>query len=200
MILFFDQAVKATRVIAGPPAEFVQALELRWRKEYGAAGSDEDLLQRMPEEIPRDAVFLSYSRDDENKAVEFAQALEAAGVPVWMDRVRLRPGENYEHSLQHAVMDACSFFVSLISKATETDPERYVHRERAWAAQKHVDGYVFYVPLVLDLDEGTQPQLEPECFRQIHCERWNDATLGNFVLRMRELVDYFRSGAGRPRG
>src|SRR6185436_8818337 len=102
---------------------------------------------------------------------------------------------------QYAVTDACSFFVSLISKATEADPKRYVHRERAWAAekQKNIDGFVFYVPLVLDLDEATPPRLEPERFRKIHYECWNDATLGNFVLRVRKLVDEFRS-AGRPRG
>ena len=199
MILFFDQAVRATRVIAGPPAEFVETLERAWREKYGAAGSDEEFLQRMPAETPRGAVFLSYSRDDLSAAVKLARALESAGVPVWMDKVRLEAGANYERSLQHEVKDACSFFVSLISKATEADPARYVHRERAWAAQRHVDGFVFYVPLVLDLDETAPPRLEPECFRQSHYERWNDATLGNFVLRMRELVDEFRS-AGRPRG
>ncbi len=199
MILFFDQAVKATRVIAGSPAEFVQTLERVWREKYGAAASDEDFLQRMPAEIPRGAVFLSYSRDDLSAAVRLARALETAGVPVWMDKIRLETGANYERSLQHEVKDACSFFVSLISKATEADPARYVHRERAWAAQRHVDGFVFYLPLVLDLDEATPPRLEPECFRQSHQERWSDATLGNFVRRVRELVDEFRS-AGRPRG
>jgi len=199
MILFFDQAVKATRVIAGPPAEFVQTLEHAWREKYGAAGSDEEFLQRMPAEIPRGAVFLSYSRDDLGAAVQLARALENAGVPVWMDKVRLEVGANYERSLQHEVKDACSFFVSLISRATEADPARYVHRERAWAAQRHVDGFVFYLPLVLDLDEAAQPRLEPESFRQSHYERWNDATVGHFVLRVRQLVDEFRS-AGRPRG
>jgi hypothetical protein len=153
----------------------------------------------MPAEIPRGAVFLSYSRDDLSSAVQLARALETAGVPVWMDKIRLEAGANYERSLQHEVKDACSFFISLISKATEADPARYVHRERAWAAQRHVDGFVFYVPLVLDLDETTPPRLEPECFRQSHYERWKDATLGNFVRRVRELVDEFRS-AGRPRG
>jgi hypothetical protein len=199
MILFFDQAVKTTRVIAGPPAEFVETLEQAWRERYGAAGSDEEFLQRMPAEIPRGAVFLSYSRDDLSAAVKLARALEAGGVPVWIDKIRLQVGASFERSLQHEVKDACSFFISLISKATEADPKRYVHRERAWAAQRHVDGFVFYVPLVLDLDETTSPRLEPECFRQSHYERWNDATLGNFVRRVRELVDEFRS-AGRPRG
>jgi hypothetical protein len=116
-----------------------------------------------------------------------------------MDRIRLEAGANYERSLQHEVKDACSFFISLISKATEADPARYVHRERAWAAQRHVDGFVFYVPLVLDLSETNLPRLEPECFRTTHYERWKDATLGHFVRRVRELVDEFRS-AGRPRG
>jgi hypothetical protein len=199
MILFFDQAVKATRVIAGPPEEFVQTLERAWREKRTAAASDEAFLQRMPAEIPRGAVFLSYSRDDLSAAVQLARALEAAGVPVWMDKIRLEAGADYERSIQYAVKDACSFFISLISKTTELDPERYVHRERAWAAQKHIDGRVFYLPLVLDLDEATSPRREPKCFRQSHYERWNDATLGNFVRRVRELVDEFCRSANRPR-
>ncbi len=198
MILFFDTALKATRVIEGPPEEFVGELARNWRGRYGAAASDEEFLQRMPTELAHGAVFLSYSRDDLGAAVTLARALEGGGVPVWMDKLRLQAGTDYERNLEGAVKEA-SFFVSLISKATEADSGRYVHRERAWAAERQPDGLVFYVPLVLDLDPQVAPRLEPERFRKIHHERWSGATLVNFVRRMRMLVDELNV-SGRPRG
>jgi hypothetical protein len=198
LILFFDTAVKATRVIDGSPAEFVGELARNWRSRYGAAVSDEEFLQRMPDELVQGAVFLSYSRDDLGAAVKLARALEGGGVRVWMDKLRLQAGADYERNLEGAVKEA-SFFVSLVSKATEADAGRFVHRERAWAAERQPDGLVFYVPLALDLEPDAVPRLEPERFRKIHHERWSDATLGNFVRRMRQLVDELAS-SGRPRG
>ena len=198
LVLFFDTAVKATRVIDGSPQEFVTELAQNWRGRYGAAVSDEEFMQRMPEELVHGAVFLSYSRDDLGAAVKLARALESGGVRVWMDKLRLQAGTNYERNLEGAVKEA-SFFVALVSKATEADPNRYVHRERAWAAERQPDGLVFYVPLVLDLEPAVSPRLEPERFRKIHHERWSDAALGNFVRRLRQLVDEL-SSSGRPRG
>lgn len=198
LIVFFDTAAKATRVIDGSPETFVSELAKNWRGRYGAAVSDEEFLQRMPEELVQGAVFLSYSRDNLASAVQLARALEGSGVRVWMDKLRLQAGGNYERDLEGAVKEA-SFFVALISKATEADASRYVHRERAWAAERQPDGRVFYVPIVLDLEPGIGPQLEPERFRKIHHERWSDATLGNFVRRMRQLVDELNT-SGRPRG
>ena len=82
--------------------------------------------------------------------------------PAWIDKQRLRSGENYERQLEFAVKSGCSFFISLISKATESDPSRFVHHERKWAAQRHVDGFVFYLPVIIDDTE--KPTLEPPEF------------------------------------
>ena len=149
--------------------------------------------------MPRGSVFISYSRDDLNVAVQVGQALAGAGVPVWLDKQRLQPGENYERSLEHTIKDSASFFLSLISRATESDASRYVHKERAWAAQKHVDGFVFYIPLVLDDVAGKAIALEPNCFDKIHRESLSSASLPAFVSRIRDYVEKFRD-SGRPRG
>ena len=199
MIFFFDKAVHATRIIDGSPADFVIELTRRWREMYASAPDDASFLQRQPDEMPRGSVFISYSRDDLNTAVTLGQALSQAGVPVWLDKQRLQPGENYERSLEHTIKDSASFFVSLISRATESDPSRYVHKERAWAAQKHTDGFVFYIPLVIDDTSDTLIALEPNCFEKIHRERLNPSTLPALVTRIRTFVDRFRD-SGRPRG
>jgi hypothetical protein len=197
MIFFFDKAVRATRIIDGPPDEFVRELTRRWREAYARPVDIEEFVKRQPESMPRGSVFVSYSHNDLKAAVHLSQALDAAGVPVWLDKQRLKVGENYESSLEHAVKDESSFFVSLISTFTEGDPNGYVHKERTWAAQRHVDGFVFYIPLVID--DLSDIRLEPTCFHKIHYHRLADNNLAAFVQRVRHYVDLYRD-SGRPRG
>lgn len=199
MIFFFDKAVRSTRIINGNTLQFVDELHARWREQYGTAADENTFLQRQPDEMPRGSVFISYSRDDLPRAVQVAQALASAGVPVWLDKQRLQPGENFERSLEHTIKDAASFFVSLISSATEANANRYVHQERKWAAQKHVDGFVFYIPLIVDQVGDHEIRLEPECFNKIHRERLGPEVLPAFASRMRKYVDQYRD-SGRPRG
>lgn len=199
MIFFFDKGVQATRIIDGSPAGFVSELARRWREAYGTTTDSNAFLQRQPEEMPRGSVFISYSRDDLDKAVQVGQALASAGVPVWLDKQRLQPGENYERSLEHAIKDSASFFLSLISRATESDPSRYVHKERAWAAQKHIDGFVYYIPLIVDDLPDPDVKLEPHCFEKTHRERLTPTSFPAFVTRILSYVEQYRD-SGRPRG
>jgi len=195
-VLFFNNQVKATRIIDSSPTVFVEELARRWHAERDL--SAQDFLSRMAREMPRGDIFLSYSRDDLAAARHLAMRLKENNIPVWMDTERLRLGENYENTLELTVRDSCSFFLALISPATESDQHRYVHKERAWAAQRHVDGFVFYLPLVL---EGTpEPGHEPPCFREIHRETIaRDGTPNNeLIQRLRALMESWRS-SGRPR-
>jgi hypothetical protein len=195
-VFFFDRLVQATRVVEGDPSSFVDELSRRWQNQR--SGSAQDFLDRLSQEMPRGAVFISYSRDDQVAATRLAMTLDAANIPVWLDTQRLRVGENYERSLEGAVRQQCSFFLSLISSATEADQSRYVHKERQWAAQRHQDGYAFYLPLLLD---GTpEPKLEPDCFRAIHREPLpaDGSPSEGFVQRLRALQEAWRT-SGQPR-
>ena len=159
LIFFFDKVVGTTRIIPGDPAGFAHELCTRWKAKYVGGGIDEDVLLQMSDEMPRGAVFVSYSRDDLRLLRTCCAGLRAAQIPVWVDRQRLRAGENYERSIEFLVKESCSFFVSVISRATESDPSRFVHTERSWAAQRHVNGFVYYIPIVIDDTE--KPKLEP---------------------------------------
>jgi len=64
------------------------------------------------------------------------------------------------------VKSRAALFISLISVATEGNPDRFVHEERRWAAEVHVDGEIFYIPVLLD--RTTKPKLEPEVFKKCH--------------------------------
>ncbi|MFM9962819.1 MAG: toll/interleukin-1 receptor domain-containing protein [Planctomycetaceae bacterium] len=198
LIFFFNQMIPATRVIDGNPTEFVAELARQWHVRYGDCNSNDDFLSRLPDQMPKDSVFVSYAHEDRTQAVEIARALHKAGIPVWLDQARLAAGDNFETSLEAAVRVHAAFFISVVSSHTESNPNRYVHRERQWAATVHVDGFVFYVPIIIS-EEIQQPQLEPACFRNIHFERTvgRDVPL-RFVHRVRELMREYRD-SGRPR-
>jgi TIR domain len=158
----------------------------------------EDALIQMPDHMPRAAVFVSYSRDDREAVETLVRGLAEAQIPVWVDRHRLRVGENYERSIELLVKITCSFFVSVISNATESDPSGFVHIERNWAAQRHVDGFVYYIPVVIDDTE--EPKLEPASFAKIHFDRLpNGIVTPAFTDKLRKWVEDYRL-IGRPRG
>ena len=197
LIFFFNKVVGTTRIIPGDPADFVRELTQRWNAEYATVASGEDVLIQMPDEMPRGAIFISYSRDDKVAIGNLVRGLRAAQIPVWVDKQRLHAGENYQRNLEFAVKSACSFFVSVISRATESDPTRFVHTERRWAAQRHVDGFVYYIPVIIDDTE--EPRLEPANFSKIHFDRLPEGSVTPvFTHKLRQWTEEYRM-AGQPR-
>jgi hypothetical protein len=208
MTFFFDKAVKATHIIQGSPAEFALQLAERWRESSPAASSDAEFLRRLPAEMPQGSVFISYSHDNSAEAIRLARDLAAAGVPVWLDKQRLEAGQNWHRGLEQAVKDACSFFISLVSAATEGDRSRFVHKERQWAASRHVDGFVFYIPVVLDLPRQHAFASELDNFAAVEKENVfqclqrtyvAEGSRPEFVRKMRGYVDHIRLKNCRPR-
>jgi CHASE2 domain-containing sensor protein len=130
---------------------------------------DESLLASMPEAMDHAGVFISYASEDRAAACSLARALLEGNVAVWLDKQRLQAGQDYERKIEVAIKHKCSFFISVISKATEASPpDRFVHKERRWAADRHVDGCEFYLPIVID-NVGSV-MAEPQCFSKIHRE------------------------------
>ena len=204
LVFFFDKLIHATRVIDGDPAAFVHELHRRWSELYGHAASDEDFLTRLPVEMPKDSVFISYASDNRAAALSLGRALHSAGIPIWLDKGRLQAGENYATTLEAAVRVHSSFFIALISAETEADTERtrYVHKERDWAAGRHVEGFIYYIPVAIfpEAPSSWKPAAEPECFSKIHYHKLPDgAATPDFVRHIRQLIETYRL-SGRPRG
>lgn len=197
-VFFFDRLARATRVVDGSPVAFVEELVRRWKKRRNDSPTAADFLQRMANEMPRGAVFISYCREDSAVATRLAMTLAAANIPVWIDTQRLRAGEHFEQRLEHAVREDCSFFIPIISPATEGHPDRFVHKERAWAATRYQEGFVFCLPVVLPGVEEIGG--EPPCFAKVQREKLpaDGAPPEGFVRRVRQLVEEWRS-SGRPR-
>lgn len=165
MIFYFDKVIGSPQIIAASPLEFTAELRRRWEAKY-AAGTTADLMASIADDMQRGAVFISYSHDDMPIAAKLATSLKAAGIPVWLDRRKLNAGGDWEHALMRAVKSRAALFLSLISSSTEGNPDRFVHQERRWAAEVHVQGEIFYVPVMID--ETTEPRLEPPVFNHLH--------------------------------
>ncbi|MBL8298741.1 MAG: toll/interleukin-1 receptor domain-containing protein [Rhodanobacteraceae bacterium] len=167
LIVFLQSTLRSAQVVHGSPVDFAQELGLRWRARNAQNVDDRHFVNYLPERPPQNAVFISYASQDLAQAVVLARALQAGGVPVWLDKQRLTSGDAYHTALESAIKHNCRFFVSLISQATEADlagdpgRKRYFRKERDWAASLHVPGVYFYLPVSFDLPHGQLPRGEP---------------------------------------
>lgn len=188
-IFYFDKVIGSPQIIPADPAEFIAELHRRWAAKYSTASAQE-LLDSIPDDMDRHSVFISYANEDIEAAASLAAALKAAGIPVWLDRRRLQAGGDYEVALIRAVKTCASLFVSLISANSESNAERYVHKERRWAAEMHVPGNIFYIPVVID--DTANPVLEPAVFEKIHRHRLPDGEAdAGFIKLIRGYYDQY---------
>jgi TIR domain len=192
-VLFFDQAVQTTRLVNGSPLDFVAELYSRWQQVYGVELDDRRFLDSLPREMPRGAVFISYASDDLGVALNLARALHAEGVPIWIDRRHLQPGQRYDDRLEAAVKLHSSLFVAIVSPASESSADRYVQNERRWAASRQGDlPDEFYLPLLHDMSRR-DIRLEPENALKRHIHTLTPDNLGEFARRVRTLHEAARS-------
>jgi hypothetical protein len=94
-------------------------------------------------------------------------------------------GTPYTTEIEQAIKERSVLFCAFVSKATEGDPTRYVHRERQWAAERHVSGRLYYMPFILDLPLDKRPKLEPERVSTVHYDRLSGLDPEHFAARVR---------------
>ncbi|MDC8753120.1 TIR domain-containing protein [Erythrobacter sp. sf7] len=138
-------------------------------------GEKSDLKQRGSD------VFLSYSRDDQPRAHQVLEALEAAGVSVWWDAM-LEGGARF-HQVTEANLENASVVVVLWSEISVAS--HWVHDEATRGRDRGV-----LVPVSLD---GTLPPLGFRQFQWIDLAGWNgnagDARLGKLVEAVKARRD-----------
>jgi TIR domain len=59
-------------------------------------------------DMPNNAVFLSYARDDLAAVQRIKAGLDAAGITTWFDMERLEGGDDYDRKIQRNIA-RCSF-------------------------------------------------------------------------------------------
>lgn len=139
---------------------------------------------------PMGAVFLSYASQDGEAVRRICDALQGAGIEVWLDQSELRGGDAWDRSIRDQIRN-CRLFIPVISANTERRDEGYFRREWALAVDRTRDmahKRAFLVPVVLDGTSAERASV-PEKFNEL---QWTSLPGGEtssaFVERIRQLL------------
>jgi hypothetical protein len=120
-------------------------------------------------EMPDNAVFISYAREDLAAVQQIKAGLEAAGITTWFDMDRLEVGDDYDRKIQRNIA-RCSYFIPIVSASTQRRLEAYFRREWSYALDRMrnmADGALFVLPVSID-DTDAGDALVPDKFRALH--------------------------------
>jgi hypothetical protein len=172
LMAFLQQVSVRTRVYVGAD-RFVDELHGRWqarRKPATALKSAEAARFLAPSrEMPDNAVFISYAREDLPAVQRIKAQLEAAGVTTWFDMDRLEVGDDYDRKIQRNIA-RCSYFIPIVSTTTQRRLEGYFRREWSYAIDRvrnMADGALFILPVSIDATSAAEA-LVPDKFKALH--------------------------------
>src|ERR1700692_429824 len=176
LVAFLQQVSVRTRIYMGAE-RFVEELHRRWqarRKPAAAAAAPGATARFLPpaREMPDNAVFISYARED-LPAVQLIKAgLEAAGIVTWFDFDRLEGGDDYDRKIQRNIA-RCSYFVPVVSATTQRRLEGYFRREWSYAIDRTrniAEGALFILPVCID-DTDVATAHVPDKFKALNFTR-----------------------------
>jgi len=173
---FLQQVSVRTRVYSGAQ-KFVDELHRRWTTRRGpgeviALGAAPRRFLPPEREMPDNAVFVSYARDDLPAVQRLKAGLDAAGIAAWFDMERLEGGDDYDRKIQRNIA-RCSYFVPVVSATTQRRLEGYFRREWSYAVDRTrnmADEAVFILPVCID-DTDASTASVPDKFRSVHFTR-----------------------------
>jgi len=193
LMSFLQQVSVRTRMFSGAE-EFVAELHRRWTARRGAAtpaGASATPMRFLSpaREMPENAVFISYAREDLPAVQKLKAGLDAAGITTWFDMDRLEGGDDYDRKIRGNIA-RCSFFLPVVSATTQRRHEAYFRREWSYAVDRTrgmADGAVFILPVCID-DTTEADAIAPEKFKAVHFSRLSggDPT-PEFTRRLQEL-------------
>ncbi|MBS0366619.1 MAG: toll/interleukin-1 receptor domain-containing protein [Proteobacteria bacterium] len=193
LMSFLQQVSLRTRVFMGAE-RFVEELHQRWSARRApasaAAGSTPARFLPPTREMPDNAVFISYAREDLPAVQRLKAGLGAAGITTWFDMERLESGDDFDRKIQHNIA-RCSYFMPVISATTQRRLEGYFRREWSYAldrARNMADDALFILPVAVDGIDARMSHI-PERFRALHFTHLpgGEAT-PEFVRRLAELL------------
>ncbi len=173
LVAFLQQVSVRTRIYMGAE-RFVDELHERWqarRRSAPPAAPAVAPLRFMPpaREMPENAVFISYAREDLPAVQQIKAALDAAGVVTWFDMDRLEGGDDYDRKIQRNIA-RCSYFIPIVSATTQRRLEGYFRREWSYALDRvrnMADGAMFILPVSIDATTGAEARV-PDKFKELH--------------------------------
>ena len=172
LMAFLQQVSVRTRIYMGAE-RFVEELHRRWQARHKAtaapAGASPARFMPPAREMPDNAVFISYAREDLAAVQQIKAGLEAAGITTWFDIDRLEVGDDYDRTIRSNIA-RCSYFIPVVSAATQRRHEGYFRREWSYAmdrARNMADGALFILPVSIDATSAAEA-LVPDKFKALH--------------------------------
>ena len=194
LLAFLQQVSVRTRVFSGAQS-FVAELHERWQRRQAPAataslGVAPQRFLPPSREMPENAIFISYAREDLPAVQRLKAALDGAGLVTWFDLDRLEGGDDYDRKI-HANIARCSYFLPVISATTQRRHEAYFRREWSYAVDRSrniAEGAVFILPVCIDQTPEAEA-LVPEKFRSLHIARLpGGEPPPEFIRRLQELT------------
>ncbi len=189
LVIFLSRYSNETQVLAVNAESFVEQLAMRWAEVRTEAGDGEAQPDPGPmaPAMPAGSIFISYASEDRTAALHMAAALQALGLPVWLDRERLDWGTEYDRRIEEAIR-RCSLFLAVLSRTAE-QRTGYFRKEWAWAEDRSREftgsTLSFLLPVVIDDTPVFSSREIPSFFRKVHIE---SAPQGRMDQRLQELV------------
>ena len=172
LVMFLQQVSVRTRIFSGAE-RFVEELHGRWlaRQRTSIETHAASPARFLPptREMPDNAVFISYAREDLPAVQQIKAGLEAVGVVTWFDIDRLEAGDDYDRKIQRNI-NRCSYFIPVVSANTQRRTEAYFRREWNYALDRTrnmADGALFILPVLLDGTTAAEA-LVPDRFKALH--------------------------------
>ena len=172
LVSFLQQVSVRTRIYVGAE-RFVEELHGRWqaRRKPVAAAAGAAPARFLPpaREMPDNAVFISYAREDLPAVQQLKAGLDAAGVTTWFDIDRLEAGDDYDRKIRNNIA-RCSYFIPVVSATTQRRLEGYFRREWSYAidrARNMADGALFILPVTIDATTAVEARV-PDKFKALH--------------------------------
>ncbi len=200
LVSFLQQVSVRTRLYGGAEA-FVAELHRRWLQRRSPGQTAAPVGTASPvrflppaREMPENAIFISYAREDMAAVQRLKAGLDAAGFTVWFDLERLESGDDYDRKIQRNI-SRCAFFIPIVSATTQRRHEAYFRREWSYAvdrARNIAEGAVFILPVTID-DTREGDALVPDRFKAVHFTRLPGGELTqDFSDRIGELFSRTR--------
>jgi hypothetical protein len=173
LVSFLQHVSVRTRIYLGAE-RFVDELHdrLAARRKPSLAVAKPDAPARFlppARDMPDNAVFISYAREDLPAVQQIKAGLEAAGITVWFDMDRLEVGDDYDRKIQRNIA-RCSYFIPVVSANTQRRLEAYFRREWSYAIDRvrnMADGALFILPVTIDATTAAEA-LVPDRFKALH--------------------------------
>jgi len=96
-------------------------------------------------------IFLSYAKEDGEKAADLYESLTATGLSVWFDKKSLKPGEQWKSAISNAIHTS-RYFLALMSSGSSSK-KGYVQQEIREALEvlnEFPENEIYLIPVRLD--------------------------------------------------